>query len=260
MIDKGNMAFSPTVQSPPSGGRPDGRKRPRSGTAALVAARPWLVPASLILLSLVPVGAGGVRILELASSPEVTPDNARFVAAPLPVVLHIVCASVFSVLGAFQFVPSFRRRRPGWHRAAGRVLIPSGIVAAASGLWMTVFYPLPAHDGGLLGAFRLLFGTAMLASLLLGLAAVRRRDFSRHGDWMLRGYAIGMGAGTQALILAPWFLVLGPLGVLQRALLMGAGWVINLGIAEWIIRGRWNARPAPIRSMVRPRQTVPPVA
>src|SRR5664279_841460 len=72
----------------------------------------WLVPAGLVLLSLVPVAAGMVRVTQLAGGGPVTPDNARFFASPVPVVLHIVCASVFCLLGAFQFVPWIRRRRP----------------------------------------------------------------------------------------------------------------------------------------------------
>ena len=78
----------------------------------------------------------------------------------------------------------------------------------------------------------------MLVSILLGVAAIRRRDFAQHGDWMLRGYAIGMGAGTQALTLMAGEMIVGPPSELSRAVLMGAGWVINLAVAEWIIRKR----------------------
>lgn len=197
----------------------------------------WLVPAGLILLSLIPIAAGALRLTQLAGGAEVTPANARFFASPLPVVLHIISVSLYTVLGAFQFVPSLRRRH-GWHRAAGRLLIPGGLVAALSGLWMTLFYPWPAGDGVILYGLRLLFGSAMLISILLGAAAIRRRDFRQHGDWMLRGYAIGMGAGTQVLTSLPWALLIGTPGELPRALLLGAGWVINLAVAEWIIR-KW---------------------
>ncbi len=82
----------------------------------------WLVPAALILLSLVPVAAGMARVAQLTGGGTVTSDNARFFASPVHVVVHILCASVFCLLGAFQFVPVIRRRRPGWHRTAGRVV------------------------------------------------------------------------------------------------------------------------------------------
>jgi uncharacterized membrane protein len=198
----------------------------------------WLVSAGLIVLSVVPVAAGAVRIAGLAGGAEITLDNARFFASPLPVVLHIFSASLYAILGAFQFVPAFRRRRPGWHRTAGRILVPAGLVVALSGLWMTHFYPWPDGDGELLYGLRLVFGSAMALSIVLGVAAIRRGDIVQHGAWMLRGYAIGMGVGTQLLTHLPWLLILGPPDELARALLMGAGWVINLAIAEWIIHKR----------------------
>ena len=84
------------------------------------------------------------------------------------VVTHIVSVTVYSLLGAFQFVPSLRGRR-GWHGIAGRILIPAGLLAALSGLWMSAFYPLPAGDGIALFILRLVFGSAMLAGIVLGL-------------------------------------------------------------------------------------------
>jgi len=55
---------------------------------------------------------------------------------------------------------SVRRRRPGYHRAAGRALV--------------------------------------VASIVLGFAAMRRREIARHRAWMIRAYAIALAAGTQA--------------------------------------------------------------
>jgi hypothetical protein len=55
---------------------------------------------------------------------------------------------------------------------------------------------------------------------------------------MMRGYAIGMGAGTQALILMAGEMIAVPPSELSRVLLVGAAWVINLAVAEWVIRRR----------------------
>ncbi|NTU81146.1 MAG: DUF2306 domain-containing protein [Chloroflexales bacterium] len=213
----------------------------RPGAPAKAGSAKWVV-AGLFLLSAIPLAGGAFRLSQLAGGAEVTPDNARFFAAPLPVVLHIVSVTLYALLGAFQFVPSLRRRRHGWHRAAGLLVIPSGLLAALSGLWMTLFYRMPAHDGALVYGLRLLFGSAMLLSILLGVVALRRRAFVQHGHWMLRGYAIGMGAGTQVLTGMVAAAFADPPTELSRALLMGAGWVINLAVAEWIIRRR-PARP-----------------
>ncbi|MDW5330110.1 DUF2306 domain-containing protein [Plantactinospora sp. KLBMP9567] len=197
--------------------------------------REWRLPAALILLALIPIIAGAARVTELSTGPEVTPANARFVADPLPVVLHIVGAVVYTILGAFQFVPGLRRRR--WHRLAGRLLVPCGLTVALTGLWMAFAYDLPAHDNDVLAGMRLVFGSAMAASILLGLAAALRRDFTRHRAWMARGYAIGLGAGTQAFTHAPYVAATGeqPDGNVRAGLVL-AGWLINLAVAEWYLR------------------------
>lgn len=228
----------------PAGPRPNevGQPMPSKTKArAKAGSARWLV-AALLLLSVIPLAGGVFRLTELAGGAAITPANARFFAAPLPVVVHIVCAAVFALLGAFQFAAEFRRRRPGWHRMAGRLLVPCGLLVGLSGLWMTLFYSRPPGTGDLLYAFRLLFGSAMVGSIVLGLAAIRRGDVKRHRAWMMRGYAIGLGAGTQVLTLGVGAAILGPPNALSSALLMGAGWAINLAVAEWAIRTR-PARP-----------------
>lgn len=218
------------------------------GPAKAVSAK-WLVPAVLLLLSVVPLAAGAFRLTELAGGADITPANARFFASPLPVVLHIVSASVYAILGAFQFATGFRRRWPRWHRAAGRLVVVCGLLVGLSGLWMTLFYPWPEGDGELLYVLRLLFGSALVVSIVLGFTTIRRGDVMGHRAWMMRGYALGLGAGTQVLTLAAGELLAGPPSELSRALLMGAAWVINLAIAEWTIRKR-PARPARTASAV----------
>ena len=135
------------------------------------------------------------------------PANPRFAPMPLPVVLHIVSAILFAILGPLQFVAGFRRRWPAWHRLAGRLLVGCGLLVGLTGLWMTVFYAPPDNSGPLLYASRLVFGAA-----------------------------------TQMLTLMVGEIVAGHPTALTHDLLMGAGWVINLAVAEWIVRRR-PARP-----------------
>ncbi|MBI3791099.1 MAG: DUF2306 domain-containing protein [Gemmatimonadetes bacterium] len=126
----------------------------------------WWIPAGLIALSLVPALAGSARVAELARGAPMTADNARFVMMPLPVVLHVLAAIPFSMIGAFQFAPGFRRRHRVWHRTAGKALVAMGLV----------------------------------------------------------------------------FVLVGKPGETERGVMMGAGWVINVVVAEWIIRRRKTPR------------------
>jgi len=75
----------------------------------------WLIPAGLVTLSAIPTVAGIFRVVQLAVGTGITPDNARFIVAPLPVVMHILSSVIFCVLGAFQFSPGLRRRHPPHH-------------------------------------------------------------------------------------------------------------------------------------------------
>jgi len=119
-------------------------------------------------------------------------------------------------------------------------------------LWMVLFYPHPVGDGDFLSAQRLLFGSAMIVSIVLSFTAIRRGNVTRHRAWMMRGYAIGMGAGTQALVLMVGEMIAGKPGELSRALLMGSAWVINLAVAEWVIRRRSTPRARAASVVVSP--------
>jgi uncharacterized membrane protein len=219
----------------------------------------WLIPAGLLALSAVPALAGSLRLLEFAGAAPVLPDSERISSAAVPVTVHIVSVTVFSMLGAFQFAPGLRRRRPGWHRAAGRVVVPAGVIAALSGLWLTLFLPPAAVDGTVLAAIRVVVATVMTGALVLGFVAIRQRDFARHRAWMIRGYALGMGAGTQFFTQAAWLIAVGPFTVSSRTGTMAAAWLINVVVAEWVIRRRPAVparRPARIAS-VSPAGVIP---
>ncbi len=214
----------------------------RKGTGAVSAARTsWGVPAALIVLSLIPVIAGSLRVLEIAGGPHILPANPRIDAVPAPVVVHILAAALYALFGALQFSARLRRRRPNWHRRSGRLLVGVGMLVALSGLWMTLFYT-GAPGGDLLWAVRLLVGTAMAASIVLGLTAIRRRDITAHRAWMIRAYALAVAAGTQAFTQGIGEDLFGT-SELSTAVSVSSGWVINAAVAEWVIR-----RPSTLRA------------
>jgi uncharacterized membrane protein len=208
------------------------------------------VPFALVALVLVPAVAGSLRLVELAGGPHVMPADPRISASPAPVIVHIVCAVAYAVAGAFQFSAALRRRRPGWHRVAGRVLAVLGLAVAFSALWMTQFYPRQQGTGELTYVFRLASGSGMAASIILGFAAIRRGDRARHQAWMTRAYALALGAGTQVLTRSIGEPVFGT-SQLTNALLLGAGWAINLAVAEYVIRRPRNRPPGTATAKTR---------
>jgi len=219
----------------------------------------WRVPAALVALSVVPLTAGGLRLVEVAGGPAVLPPDSRFDGFPAALVLHILAAAVLALLGALQLAPRFRRRHRTWHRRSGRVVAAAGLAVAGSALWLTLFYEPQPGTGDLLFVLRLVFAPAMAATLLLGLAAVRRGDIAGHRAWMMRTYAIGLGAGTQVFTEGIAEAVVGT-GEIRLDLAKGTGWLINLAVAEWAVRRPARQRPrrgaASIAAPVTPRRPV----
>lgn len=205
--------------------------KPRSYSA-------WTVPALLVLLSLVPTIGGVVRMRDLAGGVASAAD-ARFAAAPLPVVLHVLAAVPFALVGAFQFSEVARRRWGAWHRRAGRVVGLAGLVVALSGVWMALAYPIPAAlQGPALAATRVAVGAAMAGAIVVGWRRIIRRDVAGHEAWMIRAYALGQGAGTQPALMLAWTLAFGDARGTTRDALMVLAWLINAAVAEAVVARR----------------------
>ncbi|WP_341953572.1 DUF2306 domain-containing protein [Salinibacterium sp. TMP30] len=214
--------------------REGGRQRPKSG---------WLAISGLLLLSALPVIGGVLRLTTVGADTEREIPLASLVA----IIAHIVAMTVFCLVGAFQFSPALRLRR-GWHRAAGRVLIPAGIIAALASIWLAVFFSGPPEEFAL-AMVRLVFAVPMTGFLVI-VIAIRRRDFVAHGAWMTRAYAIAVSGGTQALVSilgtalmsTLWTLNNGEVDAYGEAWFVATGFVINSVVAELLIRRRAGRR------------------
>lgn len=201
----------------------------------------WVILIGLLLLCFVPVIGGLFRLTELTigTKLEFLPSNPRTELSPAPVVFHLISSVIYSIFGAFQFLSSIRKRHPNWHRLSGRMLICTGIVSSVSGLWMTHFYAFPESlQGSLLYQVRMLVGVSMVTFILFGISAVRQRKIAQHQAWMIRAYALGLGAGTQVLIAIPWLLTHGEPTGMTRDVLMTTAWIVNITVAEYIIKNQ----------------------
>ena len=198
----------------------------------------WVVLGLILVYSFIPVIGGLIRVLELAGGPQIAPENARALLAPLPITLHILSSILFCVVGTFQFLPSLRRQRPAAHRAIGRVIAVAGCVSALTGLWMTHFYVFSdALQGISLYWVRMVLGTAMIGLIIWAVIAIRSRNVFQHGASMVRAYAIAQGASTQTVMGIAWIIVVGSeaMGPLRDGLMIFA-WVLDLLVAEIFIR------------------------
>lgn len=195
----------------------------------------YAIILGLLLLSAIPVIAGIFRANQLATG-VVTNENVRFYACSSPVIIHIVSVTIYSLLGAFQFAPGFRKQYMNLHRQNGKVLLVAATLTAITGLWMTLVYPFATLDGTFVYLVRIFVGITMSVFIVLGIRAIYNRNYIEHGRWMIRTYAIALGAGTQVFTHIPWILFPKTKNEFTRATFMTLGWVINIVVAECVIQ------------------------
>src|SRR3954469_18278504 len=95
-------------------------------------------------------------------------------------VAHIFTAAVALVLGPLQFVPAIRARRRV-HRRIGRTYLLAGVLPSA-----LVGVPLALLSGRLLTQVGLTIPAVLwLVTGALAYRAARRRDYTRHRNWMM---------------------------------------------------------------------------
>jgi uncharacterized membrane protein YozB (DUF420 family) len=162
-------------------------------------------------------------------------------------VAHIFTAAVALVLGPLQFIPAIRAHRRV-HRRIGRAYLLLGVVPSA-----LVGIPVALLSGRLLTQVGLTLPfLGWLATAGLAVRAIRRGDVEGHRAWMTRNVALTFLAVTARAMV--------PLMVLGGIALTGAappditgdlvpvgqvlGWVVNLAVAEVVIRRRRRAGSA----------------
>jgi uncharacterized membrane protein len=196
--------------------------------------RPITLALALAFCTFIPVMTAAVRVVQipLGALPE---DSLRLATVSIAFFLHSLAGVLFGVLGPLQFVRALRLRFGSLHRLAGRVFVLAGAGLALSGLGLLL--QVESITTGLLDAARGIFGLALLAALVLGVAAARARHMLRHRAWMIRAYAIGMGTGIVALVMFPIYLITGepPTGLASDIVVVGM-WLINIAGGEWVVR------------------------
>jgi uncharacterized membrane protein len=121
------------------------------------------------------------------------PDlRASFLARPWGIYTHAFFGSLGLAVGPWQFLARLRARRPGLHRALGKLYVASASMVGASGLYMAAYaFGGPAAKLG----FGLLAVT-LLTTTGVAFARIRHGDVEGHRAWMLRSFAILFAAVT----------------------------------------------------------------
>jgi uncharacterized membrane protein len=195
---------------------------------------PVVVPVALYFGTLLTILLALVQVVQipLSALPE---DSQRLGAAPVWHFMHVLGGATFGFLGPIQFgralVPKYGRL----HRILGRVFVTAGAMISLSSLgllWRFADTYSVAISGG-----RLLFGIGLGVALAIAMQAIYKRDFTRHRNWMIRAYAIGVGATAVTMVFFPIYLITGepPEGVAADIAFLGA-WTACVVFAEVLVR------------------------
>ncbi len=196
--------------------------------------KPIAVPLVLFLGTALPILLALVQVVQipLGALPQ---DSARLGVVPVSHFLHVLGGVTFGLLGPVQFGRVLARRYGRVHRVLGRLFVAAGamiVVSTLSLLWRFPDTYSVAISGG-----RLVFGIALGAALVRAMQAIAARDFARHRAWMIRAYAVGMGATAVTMVFFPIFLMTGapPAGLVADIAFLGA-WTACVVGGEVVVR------------------------
>ncbi len=197
-------------------------------------ARPVAVPSALFLGTFLSILLALVQAVQIPLG-ALPPDSQRLSVVPAWHFLHVLGGAAFGILGPIQFGRVLARRYGRLHRAMGRVFVAAGAMISISSLSLLWHFPdtySVAISGG-----RLVFGIALGVALAIAMQAIRMRDFTRHRNWMIRAYALGMGATAVTMVFFPIYAITGqpPTGLAADIAFMGS-WTACVVFAEVLVR------------------------
>jgi len=128
--------------------------------------------------------------------------DAHFASERALALTHILPAMLFMLLGPLQFARGLRSHYPQVHRWSGRIFLAASAVVGVTGLRLAYEKTIGGIDEKAAVA---LFGTFFLISLGKALWHALRREFAKHRECMIRGYAIGLAVATIRPIIGSFF-------------------------------------------------------
>lgn len=196
--------------------------------------KPIAVPAALFFGTILTIILALVQVVQipLDALPE---DSRRLSTTPVSHFIHVLGGASFGILGPIQFSRVLMHKYGLLHRIIGRVFVVTGAMISLSSL--SLLWQFPSSNSGAISGGRLLFGIALGVALFIAMQAIYRQDFTRHRNWMIRAYAIGIGATAVTMVFFPIYIITGspPVGVVSDMIFLGA-WAACVVFAEGLVR------------------------
>jgi uncharacterized membrane protein YozB (DUF420 family) len=176
---------------------------------------------------------------------------------------HVTTAGAAILVGTLQLVPRIRARRTV-HRRLGRAFLGLGVVA-----FVVTGLPLALTAESTVARYGLLVPVLLWPVFAVaGWRAIRRRDIATHRRWMIRLYAVTFFAITARMVVPLLMLLQLPMlsawyggeveQMVEATIPIGqwVGWIVNLTIAEWVLRRSGGRAQAKLASHALPTNIV----
>ena len=211
---------------------------------------PWALMAFLAvivtIIALAPYITFNSENFNNATARYATESTLRYVG----LFVHAFAGGIALLLGPFQFLDRFRKRRPVVHRWMGRLYLVSILIGGLS-----AFIIAPGMISGLVGEVGLMsLAVLWLWTGAMAYRSIRNGDVKSHREWMIRSFALTFAAATLRLWLGTLIATQMPflqtkyagdfdaLFVEVYRVVMWLCWVPNIIIAEMIIQRRRNPK------------------
>jgi len=195
-----------------------------------------LVTFPCFALAVYAIGVYGFLPLGAAVHPDM---RAAFEANRLGIHVHVFASAAALLIGPLQFHPRLRASRPSLHRWLGRLYLGIGVlVGGTAGLYMA----LHAFGGSMSRAGFACLALAWLYTGWRAYRAIRAGHASSHRRWMVRNFALTLGALTLRIWL-PAGVASGVPFEIAYPVVAWLSWVPNLVAAEWLLRSSRGAPP-----------------
>ncbi len=204
----------------------------------------WLGWGTIMVLAIL-TGAFALRFLSF--NPEALTEELRpnLLNHPIQFYAHVIIAPVALLVGTWQFLPA--TRRSSYHRWAGRLYVICVALASIAGF----FIAMTTETGMLAGAGFIILAVLWFTATAKAFFLARAGDFAAHRAWMIRSYALTCAAITLRIIVPMGFTVGACFTKSYIAAAWGC-WIINLLIAEWIVRRFRFRETMPLRPFRSP--------
>lgn len=193
----------------------------------------WAKRLGWLLLLALCLAVAGYSARYLTNPPQ-TVQQALGNVYGLPwLVVHVAGAVTALALGAWQFIPAWRRTASRMHRWIGRAYVVACLIGGVAGVVLafgTWAGPVAMLGFGLLGVI-------WIGVNIAGWRAAVQRRFDAHRRWMIRSWALTLAAVTLRIYLPMVMIFDLPLEPWYRAIAFLA-WVPNLVVAELWLRWR----------------------